>query len=127
MGISALKVGLVSIIAMVGGSGTPSIAQSPDEFSNRGDSFVRACGDAGSGKPTDLEQALFCIFYAKGVFDAGIDTTLKACEPQGVNIGQRIDIGIEYIRRNPDKAHWPASVLLLMGLRQAYPCPKTAK
>lgn len=127
MPISAIRIGLVSIIAIVDGIGTPSTAQSRTEFSERGDSFARSCGDATAAQVRDVEQAIYCILYSKGVFDGALGGPVEACEPQGVRLGQKIDIGVQYIRSNPDKAHWPPSLLLLMGLRQAYPCPKAAK
>jgi hypothetical protein len=127
MASSALKVGLGSIIAILVGIGTPSAAQSRTEFSERGDSFAKSCGDATAAQTRDVEQAIYCILYSKGVFDGALGGPIEACEPQGFRLGQKIDIGVQYIRSNPDKAHWPPSLLLLMGLREAYPCPKTAK
>jgi hypothetical protein len=46
------------------------------------------------------------------------------CVPDAADDGQIVRITLKYIRNNPEEAHKMTAVLIVEGLREAFPCPR---
>jgi Ssp1 endopeptidase immunity protein Rap1a len=68
-----------------------------------------------------------CISYIEGIADmvAGLWTPKDtACFSPGINAGQLQDIVVNYLQDHPENRHWPATILVLQALHDAFPCPR---
>jgi uncharacterized protein YoaH (UPF0181 family) len=113
------------------------------DWKGDGNSLLQSCDlyvQAADGKPIssgDAVQGSFCTGYLTGILD--FDITLShlendksgskgvirhICVPDGVSTGQAVRIVVKWLRNNPERLHYPASVLALAGLRDAFPCSK---
>ena len=43
------------------------------------------------------------------------------CLPKGATIGQRVKIVVKYMNENPEDLHFPASLILPMAFKKAFP------
>lgn len=68
-----------------------------------------------------------CMGYISGVSDT-IDSSknnlfgYKVCQPQRVSVGQIKDISVVWLKQNPQFRHFPATVLVIAALAEAFPC-----
>jgi len=46
------------------------------------------------------------------------------CVPEGVTIGQMLDVYVEWLHAHPADRHMEASTLFYVATRDAFPCPK---
>lgn len=101
-------------------------------YAESGSKLLTSCRPAvermNGGTASDPMQAMFCIAYVRGVTDSY--ETIKDvypqvgvyCEPYGVNTEQRIRITHKYLETHPEILHQEASSLVLVALREAFPC-----
>lgn len=100
------------------------VAANPPAFST-GNDLLNTCAPADD----DDRMVMECFTYLQGFVDAVAVTTFEAhghlpfCVPAGATIGQTRDIMIQRLRGNPEIRHLPASVLIMVALQRAYPCP----
>lgn len=70
-----------------------------------------------------------CIGYLQGFSHGVIVESYEAharkpfCMPEQVTLGQVRDVVIQGLQRNPATRHIESSVLLMLLLQQAFPCP----
>lgn len=109
--------GLVSGIVFISTS-SPSQAQANDAgpFTS-GSNFALFCNEGTTVGGT-------CLTYTIGVFHALRETTrgLNVCLPKGVSTGQLFNVGIKYIRENPELGHYAPAPLLIASWERAFPC-----
>lgn len=77
-------------------------------------------------KATDLTDrfvAMRAVGYVDGIADAaaGLGYT---CYPTGIARADIRDVVMKYLRGNPERLSDPASLLILNGLFEAYPCKR---
>ncbi|HEX8443018.1 MAG TPA: Rap1a/Tai family immunity protein [Allosphingosinicella sp.] len=75
------------------------------------------------------EAGLECASFVSGVVQ-GAQESLQArgakqyfCMPDGVTLGQSIDIVTKYLTANPESRHMSAASLIVVGLAKSLPCP----
>lgn len=44
------------------------------------------------------------------------------CVPSGVNVEQKVDVVVQYLKQNPTIRHQAAELLIAKSLRRAWPC-----
>lgn len=99
-----------------------------------GNELHRDCSADGEGILGFQSRAL-CMGYIAGVVDAfttsamvagvvrGEDTEVNLlCIPEGVEMGQLIDLTKDYLKNNPGDRHFTASFLVYMALSKQFPC-----
>jgi hypothetical protein len=107
-------------------------------FVASGNSFLRDCSVVNKEKTTPGEdtKSVACLLYVGGVMQgaelgSGI-TRFQAkpmslpklfCRPENIELLQLVRIVLKYIRKNPEKANEGTAALIIMALREAYPCP----
>jgi len=71
---------------------------------------------------------LFCLGYVGGFRDAldvRDDTTSPViCIPQSIKVGQIKDVVSGYLRRRPEIRDQDVSIVMILALRDAFPCAK---
>lgn len=99
---------------------------------------------SGSG----IERTAYCLGYLSGVneglrlgvilpllaeggstadeLNAHANAYLLTCIPDNVTNQQNMDIVTRYLQDNPSTRHQPAHVLVIMAMREAFPCPAEA-
>jgi hypothetical protein len=115
-------------------------AQQKFEFpSTSGNSFVRVCSviDKKIEDQTHLEtqNAVACIAYVEGVVhgvsqevDFSHAMTNKEplrpfCLPDDVENAQLVRVVLKFIGNHPEEAHQSTAFLIVLALREAFPCP----
>lgn len=73
---------------------------------------------------TDAEQ-MFALGYVVGVVDAYIQK--EVCVPQNVTQGQLAEVVTLFLAGRPQIRHQPADVLVVLAVRQHWPCSKGSK
>ena len=73
---------------------------------------------------TDAEQ-MFALGYVVGVVDAYIQK--EVCVPQNVTQGQLAEVVTLFLASRPQIRHQPADVLVVLAVRQHWPCSKGSK
>lgn len=82
-------------------------------------------------------NAAYCIGYVSGVLDmdalwlgfdkkaANKNLSMHICSPggEGVAIGQAVRVVVKWLKDNPEKLHWRGETVVVLALRQAFPCP----
>jgi hypothetical protein len=108
-------------------------------FVASGNSFLRDCSVVNMEKhttPAEDTESVACLLYVGGVMQgaelgSGV-TRFEAkpmalpklfCRPENVEMLQLVRIVLKYIRENPEKANKETAALIIMALREAYPCP----
>ena len=90
-----------------------------------GNEFVETCLSDGSG------EHLSCLLYIIGVADmiSGLSNMepvipnyAPTCFPDGTTTGQLHRIVVKYLKAHPEETHTPAVVLVMVALREAFPC-----
>ena len=116
---------------------TPLSAQTQEFPWTSGNAFLRICSVIDNKNMTLEEgrQVVGCLGYVTGftygvVYEnnfADYVTSGKApapfCIPEGVEMGQILQIGLKYIRDNSTVDHLPTATLIAGALGKAYPCP----
>jgi hypothetical protein len=77
-------------------------------------------------KSTDLADrfvAIRAVGYVDGITDAAVGLGY-ACYPTGVARAEIREVVMKYLRDNPGRLGDPASLLVLNGLFEAYPCKR---
>jgi hypothetical protein len=108
-------------------------------FTASGNSFLRDCSIVDKEKdttPAENTQSAACLLYVGGVMQgaelgSGV-TRLEAkpmelpklfCRPENIEMLQLVRIVLKYVRENPEKANLGTGGLIILALREAYPCP----
>lgn len=116
-----------------------SVRLTAQEFYSSGAEFLRTCSavDRLTEKPkdTDLKDARACQTYVAGVADGvalqhiwsrsrGDKTTAAFCVTFGnVPSSRLVDAVLQYLRDNPDRQHFHASIAVEEVLHHKFPCP----
>jgi hypothetical protein len=132
------------ILAALIGLRSISVPTASETLMDSGNAFERACSSIdmmGNESVTQVEllHAMACAAYVKGLTD-GIDLEIGTLEAEGkakvpepycskdaggVEQAQKVRIVLNYIRKNPDKAHLPTVVLFAFAMQEAFPrCPE---
>ena len=77
-------------------------------------------------KATDLADrfvAIRAVGYVDGIADAAVGLGY-ACYPTAVTRAEIREVVMKYLRDHPDRLGDPASLLVLNGLFEAYPCKR---
>jgi|SRR5215471_11437565 len=78
-----------------------------------------------------LSGTLACTAYAIGLYDglilwkANSEDPIKICIPEHsfISAKQVIDIGLDYVKRHPDKGTRAVAVVLMEAIKEAFPIP----
>jgi hypothetical protein len=73
---------------------------------------------------TTVEQ-MFALGYIIGVTDSFIRR--EVCPPTDVTQGQLLDVVTNYLANRPQIRHQPADLLVVLALRQHWPCREGKK
>ena len=72
-----------------------------------------------------------CLTYVLGAVDGMIAVTALSgrppifCIPSGTPNQELADAAVRYLRANPQEGRTNAAVVVVAGLRQIYPCPRS--
>jgi len=72
-----------------------------------------------------LAGKMFVLGYMIGVADTFVGREI--CLPQDVTQGQVLDIVTNYLASRPQTRHQPADLLVVLALRQHWPCKEGKK
>jgi Rap1a immunity proteins len=50
-----------------------------------------------------------------------------SCSPDGMTVGQMVDVVKRYLHNHPQTRHEPAVILIATAAREAFPCPRDKK
>jgi CBS-domain-containing membrane protein len=119
-----MKYPLIATAMLVALGSTPLAAQ---ESWVSGNFWAAACGET-----KNPVQQMFCVAYARGVADAVFvfsayqkTNPLRVCMALTVSAEQLREVGLAYVVANPKDRHVPASQLLWVAFREAWPCEAT--
>jgi hypothetical protein len=69
-----------------------------------------------------------CIGFVAGVAGASqfffLDRPGRFCMPSSVTLGQLKDVFLKYLRENPARRNQDGSLLVILAIQEAWPCPK---
>ena len=92
-----------------------------------GNKLYEHCSSSESS-PTYYQDAAACTLYIVGVYD-GIELATSVydkenfyCFPEKVIVKQITEIVANYLQKHPEKRHLPASALVVIALKDAFPC-----
>ena len=71
--------------------------------------------------PNSSAQRSICLGYIAGMADA-LEIAKLWCPPEGVTVGQTVDIVMKYLREHPEERHLTASGEGGLALAIAFPC-----
>jgi len=74
---------------------------------------------------TEVIDRMYGLGYVVGVTDTMLN--INHCPPGGISAGQLSDMTKNYLTNNPHVRHFSADSLVLVMLKQAWPCPKKGK
>src|SRR5262245_8237262 len=89
-----------------------------------GNSLFSACEEEARGDPGGNSPVGMCLGYILGAYDASERAAPGKiiCVPTGVK-AQQVRDGVKlYLRNHPDKRQLPASYLVVIALREKFPC-----
>jgi hypothetical protein len=72
-----------------------------------------------------ITEQMFAMGYIVGVTDSFI--LKEVCPPRDVTQGQLLDVVTNYLASRPQIRHQPADVLVVLALRQHWPCREGRK
>ena len=99
-----------------------------------GNSLLEGCGaavrslDGGGQKVPDAFAMGQCFGILDGVVGSAqimekqLPATLRTCIPENYSHGQGVRIVVKYLNENPQSLDLPASFLVMMSLKTAFPC-----
>jgi hypothetical protein len=98
------------------------------ELRNSGTDFVRVCGSAAQGQPS--QYAGVCNIWLTGVMDGlqAYDSNTKVLplfDAPNITVGQVSKLLINYITSHPQQAQFPTAALVLGALVDSYPRKET--
>lgn len=110
---------LLSSLTPLGAS--PVMAQNDVEHGDifTGNRFLTGCSDYMTSPRYFLSG--LCLGYLRGIND--MNEPAYYCLPTGWSYEQLMDTVLAYLRGNPDKRHHHAGVLIMIALKNAFPCP----
>ena len=110
----------LTVLAIVCASSVPASAQNSSLSMATGNGFYSNCAS---------EKSMFVIGVCYGYLSASIDSAIYArgsartfCIPSQVENKQTFDTFMKYLNTNPDKRHFPTTVLVPLALSEAFPC-----
>lgn len=56
------------------------------------------------------------------ILSTQLPETMRTCLPQSYNNGQGVRVVVKYLRDHPKDLNLPASFLVMMSLKTAFPC-----
>ena len=76
----------------------------------------------------DSSDQLVCAAWVNGAQEGMVTMQIVTnqrffCFPTGSTVGQYIDVFVAYLQAHPADRHNPSGALLLIALREAFPCP----
>ena len=87
-----------------------------------GNRFEREC------RPEVPTRYAYCLGYSTGLWDiVTLDNGWGICPPDGVDMGQALNVGLAYMRDNPAKTHETPGLLFIQSWKKAFPCLKTRR
>lgn len=107
---------LTAIAISLGLTASPTLlsAQQADGPFLRGNWFVRNCDSR--------EWELACAAFILGYYQGSQTRVKTVCLPEGVDTGQLITVGLNYMKQNPQRGHIVGMALLDEAWEQAFPC-----
>jgi len=72
-----------------------------------------------------VTEQMFAMGYIIGVTDSFIRR--EVCPPTDVTQGQLLDVVLNYLASRPQIRHQPADLLVVLALRQHWPCKEGKK
>jgi hypothetical protein len=94
---------------------SPEIALGQDGFLS-GNELYQKCTAEAVGKS-------YCVGYVTGIADV-MQISKSLCVPDGVTVGQMVDVIVKYLRDHPEKRHYSVAAATFNTLSQTFPCPK---
>lgn len=110
-------------------SGSSLLSFGSNSIVETGNDILSMCKDPSATLEwKELAGDQSCLNYIMGVFD-GYEVTSKGgiCRPEGVTFGQVELVVLKYVKDHPEELHEPAAALVLLALKNAFPCSKGAK
>ncbi|MGU5678101.1 Rap1a/Tai family immunity protein [Aeromonas allosaccharophila] len=86
-----------------------------------GNDIYRICTTPKDDKYFHMD-ASYCQGYIIGVVDT-VDGFF-ACLPEGVTVGQNVDIVTKYLATHPEIRHMEGSIIVTDALKEFFPCKK---
>src|SRR4051794_33449810 len=79
-----------------------------------GNRFEREC------RPDASTPYALCLGYSTGIWDiVTLNGEWGICPPQGVDMGQVLNVGLAYMRKNPAATHETPGLLLIKSWKEA--------
>ena len=121
----ARKTVLVSIVALFLVTGTAMAQNTTPGPSLKADKWAEMCTSQ------QVPGRALCTAYAIGLYDglilwlANSKDPIKICIPEHsfVSAKQVVDIGLDYIKKHPDRSPRAVAVVLREALEEAFPIP----
>jgi hypothetical protein len=95
------------------------VVGSPAWGNERGNFLYAQCNGADAGGEP------FCVGFISGVIDTvemAMDVKPYCVRGTGATRGQLLDVFRKYLQENPQTRHESAAMLLVLALKQAFPC-----
>jgi Rap1a immunity proteins len=116
-----MKPGVFAICILIA-----SASQSSAQAIANGNDIREACQFAARGPENELElsKASFCKGFVKTIISVGrrLNKPDSFCAPDGVTVGQAINVFLKYLNDNPDKAQQAAADLAITAFGTAWRC-----
>ena len=111
---------------------TSGLALTGNGYLTMCNTYLQLGGESGMGSEVDYRKAIdsaMCMGYHRGVIEArGIWETVSKfktiCLPDGVTDDQTIRVVVKYLNENPANLHTTAAALVMVALKEAFPCKK---
>jgi hypothetical protein len=115
-----MKAGVVALSILIA-----SIGQSYAQIES-GNVMRDICQLAARGPKGELElaKATYCQGFVKAILFVGrrLGQPNRFCPPDGVTIGQAINVFLKYLNENPEQTHEPSEDLAIAAFGQAWRC-----
>ncbi len=121
--MKALVIGLFVLVCSLSVVAT---TQDPDDYNptDTGSDLRRALNE-----PAGLRSGV-AFGYIQGVVNSMevlYPNQPLSCSPDGVTVGQMVDVVKRYLQNHPQTRHEPAVILIATAAREAFPCEKAWK
>ena len=115
-----MKRGVVAVGILIA-----SVSQSSAQIES-GNEIRESCQFAAQGPKTNLEvaKATYCQGFVKAILFVGrrLDEPVRFCAPDGITVGQAINIFLKYLNDHPDKTHEAAEDLAITAFWTEWGC-----